>query len=142
MKTALIRFLPIAAMFAVISMGYSAFIFLSLPKPPKASDIKEIKFNRSDTSINHSETVILSREEFLRFFEEGVFWNDETSQDKVYKSGDFKKPLNEQGGWIHCSGVFATKDGYVFTFKRPRVGVLEISDAEYRSGFLVLPEYK
>ncbi len=91
--------------------------------------------------MNHSEAVSLSRDEFIRYFREGTFFNDGKSLDWV-GSDHFKNPLNSKGGWMYCSGSFATKDGRVFTFNRPRVGVLEISDVKDNSGFLVLPEYK
>lgn len=125
-----------------MTTAYASFIFGSLSAPPKADEIGEIKFDRSDTPINNSEAISLSRDEFIRYFREGSFFNDGKSIEWVYRSDHFKNPLNSKGGWMYCSGAFATKDGRIFTFNRPRVGVIEISDAKYNSGFLVLPEYK
>lgn len=142
MRSTIVRLFALLVLFAVTSAAYSAFVFQSLPSPPKASNIGEIKFDRSDASANNSESISLSREEFLKFFEEGLFLNDAASLDRVYRSDHYKKPLNAEGGWMYCSGAFATKDGNIFTFTRPRIGVLEISDANYQSGFLVLPEHE
>ena len=112
-----------------------------LPSTPLATDIGQIAFERSDTSINNSERVTMDREQFVRFFSEGIFRNDGKTLQLVYKTDHFPKPLNKKGGWRDCSGAFATTGGAVFFWNRPREGVLMISDAQHRTGWLILPEY-
>ena len=112
-----------------------------LRSPVKAGEVGEIIFQRSDWSANHSEHVRMDREEFLRFFKEGAFRNDGNTLELVYRSDHFPKPLNEKGGWRYCHGAFATKNGRVFFWNRPREGVLEIRDNQYRTGWLILPKY-
>lgn len=128
----------------------AVFIFNPLPTPPKGDEIGEIMFKRTDTStrivmngkmsVSGTAYITMSRSDFLRFFTEGVFYNAGESIEWVYRSGTFKEPCNSTGVWQYCSGFFATKDGRIFSFNRAREGVLEISDVQYRTGFLILPE--
>jgi len=132
----------IALALIALSAGYAGFVFKPMLAAPQESEIGEVKFDTSDAPINGSQAVGMSRDEFLRYFRERVFFNDGASIEWEYRSGHFKEPRNEKGGWMYCSGAFATKGGRVFTFNRPRVGVIEISDASNQLAFLVLPEFK
>ena len=104
-----------------------------LPAPPTADEIGEIYFERSDTS----EYVTMRRDDFVRFFSEGTFQNNDVKSP--YDSTKYAEPLSKSGKWQRCSGSFATKSGKVFTFNRSRLGVLHVEDSQYRSGWLVLP---
>lgn len=119
----------------------AVFAHVPLPSAPKADDVGEVAFERSDYSMNDSEHVRMERDEFLRFFQKGVFHNDGGALKLVYETDRLPKPLNKKGGWQHCGGAFATKTGAVFFWRRPRVGVIEITDHQYRTGWLILPEY-
>lgn len=116
------------------------FKFEPLPTAPKADEIGEVMFDRRDWNSNNSEIVAMPREEFLRYFSEGTFYNDGKYTEIVYRSGKFAEPKSAKGGWIYCSGVFATKNGRVFRWNRTRLGVIEIEDAQHRTGWLILDE--
>ena len=137
-----VRITSLLLLLVSVTTLFGSFGFSSLPAPPAAEEIGEIKFDRRDWSVNNSEAVSLSRNEFLRYFVAGTFFNTGKSNEWVYQSGHFKEALNSGGGSMYCSGAFATKAGRIFTFKRPRIGVLEIEDADNRSGLLILPEFK
>jgi hypothetical protein len=124
--------------------AFAVFAHIPLPSPPKADEVGEVAFERSDYSENNSEHVRMERDEFLRFFQKGIFHNDGNGDNAlklVYKTDRFPKPLNKKGGWQYCGGAFATKSGAVFFWHRPRIGVIEITDHQYRTGWLILPEY-
>lgn len=137
MKRQLAAFLVASTLIPVTA--YAVFAHRPLKAPVKANDVGEIMFKRADWSANNSEYVKMNRDEFLRFFKEGIFRND--INELVYESDHFQKPLNKKGGWQYCSGAFATKNGKVFFWKRPRIGVLEITNNQYHTGWLVLPVY-
>lgn len=120
------------------SAAMAVFKFEALLSAPKAGEIGEIMFDRRDWSANGSETGAMPREEFLRYFTEGTFHNEGTYCEIVYRSGQFAEPKNKKGGWVYCSGAFATKAGKVFRWNRVRVGVIEIEDSQHRTGWFIL----
>ena len=121
--------------------AYAIFQYVPAPSVPKKNDVGQVIFERSNWSANDSEHVRMDREEFLRFFGEGVFTNDYKVYRMIFDSDHFSKPLNDKGGWRYCRGAFAAKGGDVFFFNRPREGVLVITDTKYRTDCLILPEY-
>jgi len=130
----------ISALFILASSSALLAVFAFAPldtPPPKISDIGEIQFDRSDTSINNSAYISIPREEFLRFFSDGRFSTDFRTMDRIIS---MKPDINQQGGRNLCAGHFATKDGRVYAFCRYTRGALEISDVNYKTGWLVLPE--
>lgn len=114
--------------------AFAVFGHSPLPASPKADEIGEIYFERSDTS----EYVTMRREDFVRFFSDGIFQNKDVKSP--YDSTRYAEPLSKTGEWQYCSGSFATTSGKVFAFNRSRLGVLHIEDSQYRSGWLVLPK--
>lgn len=131
----------VLAVCAVLALGFEAhaiFKFEPLPAAPKADDVGEVMFDRSDRHSKDDETVTMEHAEFVKFFSDGKFHNEGTFIDEVYRSGKFAEPKNAKGGWMRCSGAFATKSGKVFKFNRARVGVLEIEDSKHQQGWLVI----
>ena len=120
--------------------AFAVFVHDPLPYPPKADEIGEVFYERSDWSTNNSEHVTMDRADFIRFFSDGIFQNNDTQSP--YDSTKYAEPLNEKGGWQYCRGSFATKSGKVFSFNRSRVGVLAIEDSQHRSGWLILSAKK
>lgn len=132
--------IAVGIVLCVCAQAFAVFVHDPLPSPPKADEIGEVFFERSDWSTNNSEHVTMDREDFIRFFSEGTFQNNDTKSP--YDSKKYAEPLNEKGGWQYCRGAFATKSGKVFSFNRSRVGVLAIEDSQHRSGWLILSAKK
>lgn len=137
MKTSLACRTTAVALCFVASAVCGAYIFSPLPDAPKAAEIGEILFERTDTPFD-GDYVTIPRDEFLRFFSDGQFRNDFACQAHV-RSNLFAEVRNVKGKLEHSAGAFATTDGRIFSWTRPREGVLEIEDAKRRMGWLIYP---
>ena len=132
MKTFISTILLLAT--SSVLLAVFAFVPLDTP-PPKATDIGEIQFERSDTSIDNSEYISIPREEFLRFFADGTFSTEFKTMEIIRT---MPPDINQNGGRNLCAGHFATKDGRIFAFCRYTKTSLEISDSNYKQGWFIL----
>jgi hypothetical protein len=132
MKTFISTILLLAT--SSVLLAVFAFVPLDTP-PPKATDIGEIQFERSDTSINNSKYISIPREEFLRFFTDGTFSTEFKTMERIRT---MPPDINQNGGQNLCAGHFATKDGRIFAFCRYTKTALEISDSNYKQGWFIL----
>jgi hypothetical protein len=117
--------------------AFASFFFQPFSgSPPKADDIGEIMFKRSDMVHKGNRYIEIERESFLEFFEKGSFSTDFKTLEEIRK---MPPERNEEGGENLCIGHFATKEGRVFAFIRYNAKALEISDSNYRIGWFILP---
>lgn len=119
--------------------AFFPYIFTPMPSSPRAAEIGEIMFERSDVSAPDEEYLTIPHDEFLRFFTDGEFRNDVGCSDHVHRSGTFPALSSPDGKGQLCSGAFATKDGHIFAWSYPSKRVLQLHDAQRRTGWLILP---
>lgn len=102
--------------------------------PPKAAMIGEILCDARDAGENGFENHVLSDVELSRFLSKGRFT---TTWDARLAEVAKREEKSAKGGPIYCSGVFATKDGRVFKFRRHNKQVLQIHGVS-GGGWLVI----
>lgn len=108
---------------------------LPLPKPPSSEEISEIMFQKTDAFGNHDEDAVMTREDLIKFFSQGQFYNDPVKLERIVK---ITPERNEKGGKVMAYGHFATKSGKIFRWIRYTRSLLLVSDAQHRTGFLLL----
>jgi|GEM_PF-3956598 len=94
-------------------------------------------FYQTDFFHNSDKYITVSRETFLKFFTHGTFSADYKTMEEIKR---MSPDLNSQGSRNLCTGHFATKEGKIYEFKRYNPRALEISDIDYKTGWLILPE--
>lgn len=104
--------------------------------PPKAETIGEILCDARDAGEKGFENYVLTKPELFRFLSKGRFT---TTWDARLSEIAKRAEKSAKGGPIYCSGVFATKDGRVFKFRRQNRQVLEISGVD-GGGWLVIED--
>jgi hypothetical protein len=102
--------------------------------PPKEETIGEILCDVQDAGEKGFENHVLTNIELSRFLSKGRFT---TTWDAQLAEVAKQEERSAKGGPIYCSGVFATKDGRVYKFRRHNKQLLQISGVS-GGGWLVI----
>jgi hypothetical protein len=103
-------------------------------EPPRAEAIGQILCDVRDAGWKGFENHVLTKPELSRFLSSGRF---ATALNERQTERAKREEKNSKGGPVYCSGVFATKDGRVFKFRRPNKEVLEIEGVDGVGWFIV-----
>jgi hypothetical protein len=103
-------------------------------EPPKAETIGEILCDVRDAGWKGFENHVLAKPELSRFLTSGRFATTLNARQAELAKREEK---SAKGGPVYCSGVFATKDGRVFKFRRPNKQVLEIEGVDGVGWFII-----